>query len=71
MISERRRLQCFHYGSLSMPRFVRVHRLEKMKHEDRLQRRKDLYRQRKDRETEEERQGEVHAYVLSYMQLTE
>ena len=46
-----------------MPRFVRVRLLEKMKHEDRLQRRKDLYRQRRDREMEEERQGEVHAYV--------
>ena len=46
-----------------MSRFVRVRQLEKMKHEVRLQRQKDLYRQRRDRETEEKRQGEVHAYV--------
>ena len=37
--------------------------IKKMKHEERLQQRRDLYRQRRDRETEEERQGEVHAYV--------
>ena len=45
----------------SMPRFVRVRWLEKMKREERLQRRIDLYRQRRDKETEEERQGEVHS----------
>ena len=43
-----------------MPRFVRMRLLE---NEERLQRRRDLYRQRRDRETEEERQGEVHAYA--------
>ena len=49
----------------SMPRFVRVRCLEKMKREERLQRRIDLYRQRRDKEMEEERQGEVH--VLHYV----
>ena len=48
-----------------MPRFARVRCLEKMKREERLQRRIDLYRQQRDKETEEERQGEVH--VLHYV----
>ena len=62
-ISERRRLQYFHYGSYCPCHVLYVSRcalIRKMKHE--LQRRRDLYRQRRDRETEE-RQREVPAYV--------
>ena len=49
----------------SIPRFVRVRCLEKMKCKERLQRRIDLYRQRRDKETEKKDKERFMCYTMS------